>query len=123
MSISWNVCLRVDIVNMCICYMSTTFWLYVFIYAYTVECMYICLSVFVFMYLYACKFDGKEREVLGGQFDCLEEGCYLSPRSNNFVLQTDFDLQRDFDLQQCFCPLKIDKQIFTTGDNNNFLMF
>ena len=51
-------------------YMSRRLWFYVcmFFYMYAVESMYICLNVFVFMYLYACKSDERGRE------KSLEEG-------------------------------------------------
>ena len=50
-------------------------------YVYMSECFY------VFMYLYACKSDEKERgrEVPVGQFYCLEECCYSSPRPINMI--------------------------------------
>ena len=45
-------------------YMSRRLLFYVgmFFYMYAVESMYICLNVFVFMYLYACKSDERGRE-------------------------------------------------------------
>ena len=88
---------------------------------YTLECMYISLNVF--MYLYACKSDEREREIIsGGQFinliNCLEECCYLSPRSNKNISckqVVTFSVDK-------LCPLNIGKQNVITEDNN-FLMF
>ena len=50
--------------------MSRRLWFYVcmFFFMYVGESMYIRLNVFVFMYLYACKFDERGRE------KSLEEG-------------------------------------------------
>ena len=71
---------------MYICQELVVVCVYVFLCAYGGMYVYMSERVYVFMYLYACKSDESEREVLGGrQFDCLEEGCYLSPRSNNFM--------------------------------------
>ena len=79
--------------------------------------MYVFLSecVYVFMYLYACKFDERERKrkVLGGQFDCLEEGCYLSPISNNFLSYR--QILSFSVVKLMLCPLNIGKQNVTTG--------
>ena len=68
--------------------MSRHFWFYVctFFYMFTVECIYICLNVF----MYLCIFKNasltrerereREREVPGGQFSCLRECCYFFPQ-------------------------------------------
>ena len=88
MSISWNVCLCVDIVNVCICQdffgcMSVCFSVRI---RWNV-CIYVwmCLCIYVFICMQVWRERERERKVLGGQFDCLEEGCYLSPRPNNFM--------------------------------------
>ena len=104
--------------------MSRRFYFYVcmFFYIYTVECMYICLNVFMYLciYMFAIR---RERErgryVPGGQFNCLEEYCYLSPRSNNIISCKQI---LTFSADK-LCPLNIGKQNITTEDDNNFLIF
>ena len=61
--------------------------------------MYLYMSecVYVFMYLYTCKSDKREREreVPGRQFSCLRECCYFFPWLIIIIsCKTDFDLQR-----------------------------
>ena len=82
MSMSWNVCLCVKVLNVCIC--QDIFWFYVctFFYMFTVECIYICLKLFMYLciYMHASLTREREREVPGGQFSCLRECCYFFPR-------------------------------------------
>ena len=77
-------------------YMSRRSWFYVcmFFYIYTVECMSECVYVFMYLciYMFAIRW---EREIERGgrlvpeeQFNCLQECCYLSPRSNNIISST-----------------------------------
>ena len=65
-------------------YMSRHFWFYVctFFLMFTVECIYICLNVFMYLciYMHASLIREREREVPGGQFSCLGECCYFFPR-------------------------------------------
>ena len=65
-------------------YMSRHFWFYecTFFYMFTVECIYICLKLFMYLciYMHASLTREREREVPGGQFNCLRECCYFFPQ-------------------------------------------
>ena len=81
MSMSWNVCLCVEVLNVCICQDICDF-MCTFFYMFTVECIYICLNVFMYLciYMHASLTREREREVPGEQFSCLRECCYFFPR-------------------------------------------
>ena len=80
--------------------------------------------VYVFMYLYACKSDKREKERIPWRraIELLRRMLsFVSTIQQYYNLQTDFDLPRS--QKSRFCPSNIGKQIVTTEDDNNFLMF
>ena len=62
MNISWNVCLGLEIVNVFICHDVFGFMYVCFFCMYTVECMYICLNVFMYLCIYMLASQTRERE-------------------------------------------------------------
>ena len=81
-------------------------------------------SVYVFMYLYACKSDKREKERTPWRRtnELLRRMLlFVSTIQQYYILQTDFDLPRSQNSR--FCPSNIGKQNVTTEDDKNFLMF
>ena len=62
MSISKNVFLWEENVNLCICQEDLGFMCVCFFYMYTVECMYICLNVFMYLCIYMLASQTREIE-------------------------------------------------------------
>ena len=61
MSMSWNVCLCVEVLNVCICQDIYGF-MCTFFYMFTVECIYICLNVFMYLCINMHASLTRERE-------------------------------------------------------------
>ena len=82
---SINVYMCIEIGNVCI-WTFLVVRVYVSLYVYGGMYVYMSDCAYVFMYyMHASLTKESEREVLGGQYNCSEERCYLSARSNNFI--------------------------------------